>query len=152
MSTLVNLEQGEYIVTIARKHWWSIFTWLLGSIVISFLPLIFGAVFVSVFATLPDITNIVYIIGLFYTIYLALVWIMFFVEWTDYYLDVWVVTNQRIVDIEHNGLFARDVATVKLNEVEDITTDVSGILSTFLKLGTITVQTAASKNEFEFYF
>ena len=44
----------------------------------------------------------------------------------DFYLDVLVVTNDRLIDIEQIGLFARTVSEVDLCNIQDITKDLSG--------------------------
>jgi hypothetical protein len=144
---MIDLEAGEYIVAIFRKHWWRIFGWGTGLAVTAILPLFALILFlVLVPAGLsPQFSNI---FSFFYTIWLTILWIVFFIEWTDYYLDAWVVTNHRVVDIDHQGLFSRDVSTVRLADIEDIKTEVHGLLATTLKFGTITVQTAGSRDEF----
>ncbi len=143
---MINLEEGEYIVTKVRKHWWGILVWSTSLVVLGFLPLLFGILFFEV-SLLSD-PHMVNLFGLGYTVWVTILWVLFFVDWTDYYLDVWVVTNKRVVDIDHIGLFSRDVSTVRLDDIEDITTELHGVISTLLKFGTITLQTAGSRNEF----
>lgn len=93
-------------------------------------------------------------LALFLSIYSAILligWMIFFIIWTDYYLDVLVVTDKRIVDIEQRGFFKREVSTVRLESIEDITINVSGVLATFLDYGTLKLQTAAENREFIIY-
>lgn len=144
---MMPLEEGEYIVTKVRKHWWRIFTWSLGLVLLGILPAFISVVFIGVTSLVPD-EQMLNLVGLGYTVWITILWVLFFVEWTDYYLDVWVVTNMRVVDIDHIGLFSRDVSTVRLDDIEDITTELHGVISTMLKFGTITLQTAGSRNEF----
>ena len=144
---MINLEEGEYIVMKLRKHWWRIFCWGVGLVLAAFLPLLMGGLFL-VFSSDAGSDKLFYIFGFFFSVWLTILWLLFFIEWTDYYLDVWVITNRRVVDIDHRGLFSRDVATVRLEDVEDTTAELHGFLPTLLKFGTITLQTAGSKNEF----
>lgn len=83
-----------------------------------------------------------------YFIVLLFSWVIFFMMWTNYYLDVLIVTDKRIVDIEQRGFFSREVATVRLENIEDITINVSGVLATFVDFGTLRIQTAAESREF----
>lgn len=76
------------------------------------------------------------------------IWIAAFYHWTDYYLDVWIVTNQRVIDIEQKGFFHREITNFSLDRIEDITVTVSGILGTFLKFGDLHAQTAADSHDF----
>ncbi len=145
--SVIELESGEYVVGLTRKHWWRLFTWGVGLGFLALLPVVALGVFVS-FGDKEVSDKILYTGGFFYSLWLLALWVMYFVEWTDYYLDVWVVTNHRVVDIDQAGLFSRDVATVRLEDIEDITVEVHGMLETFLKIGMITIQTAGSRNEF----
>ena len=83
-----------------------------------------------------------------YSAILLLAWIIFFVIWTNYYLDVLIVTDKRIIDVEQKGFFNRELATVRLENIQDITVNVGGILATFLDYGTLKIQTAAEAREF----
>jgi hypothetical protein len=65
-------------------------------------------------------------------------------------LDVWIVTDQRIINIEQKGLFSRVVSELELENIQDITSDVRGVIATFLNYGDLFVQTAAEKERFIF--
>ena len=93
-------------------------------------------------------------LALFLSVYSAILligWMIFFIIWTDYYLDVLIVTDKRIIDIEQRGFFKREVSTVRLESIEDITINVSGVVATFLDYGTLKLQTAAENREFIIY-
>ena len=55
--------------------------------------------------------------------YLSMV-LFFFARFIDFYLDLWVITNDRIVDVEQFGLFSRTVSELDLFRIQDVTTDV----------------------------
>ena len=60
-----------------------------------------------------------------------------------YYLDVWVVTTERMIDIEQFGLFSRSISELELFQVQDVTTDVHGVFPTFFNYGDVSVKTAS---------
>jgi len=68
--------------------------------------------------------------------------------WTNYYLDTWIVTDRRIVYIEQISLFHREVATLRMERVQDVTVSVQGVLETLLGFGTLQVQTAGAVAEY----
>ena len=68
-----------------------------------------------------------------------------FVLWSDYYLDLWIITNQRIVDINQKGLFNREVSEFMLDKVQDVTVEIPDMLATFMKYGNLKIQTASDK-------
>ncbi len=67
----------------------------------------------------------------------------FFTEFIIYYLDVWIVTNDRIIDVEQLSLFSRTISELELHNIQDVTSDVHGFFPTFLNYGNITVKTSS---------
>ena len=82
--------------------------------------------------------------------YLLIIHALTITEITDYWLDVWIVTNERIINAEQHGLFNRLVSEVHLEQVQDITSETKGFLETFLTYGDVYVQTAAERERFRF--
>lgn len=72
-------------------------------------------------------------------------WVMLFLSYLDYYLDVWIVTTKRILNIEQTGLFARVVSEIRLHRVQDVTSSVKGFWATMFDYGQLDVQTAGEK-------
>ncbi|PIR05766.1 hypothetical protein COV56_01040 [Candidatus Kuenenbacteria bacterium CG11_big_fil_rev_8_21_14_0_20_37_9] len=72
-------------------------------------------------------------------------WLMFYHSFLDYFLDIWIVTNRRIINIEQLGLFHRVVAENKLFRIQDVVAQQKGILSTFLNYGEVHIQTAGAE-------
>ena len=70
--------------------------------------------------------------------------------WTDIYLDVWTITNYRIINREQNGLFNRVVSKLELSKVQDVTVEQKGMVTTFLNYGDVFIQTAGEKERFVF--
>ena len=68
----------------------------------------------------------------------------------DYILDIWIISDQRIIDVRQKGLFSHDTSEVKFSRIQDISTDMSGVLQTFFKYGTVTVQTASDQDKLFF--
>ncbi len=90
------------------------------------------------------------IVILFVSLYYLYIWLFAFHSFVDYYLDVWIVTNHRVVNIEQKGLFARQVSEQKLYRIQDVTSELKGLIGTFLDFGTVYVQTAGEEARFIF--
>ncbi|MCR4312213.1 MAG: PH domain-containing protein, partial [Candidatus Uhrbacteria bacterium] len=82
--------------------------------------------------------------------YLLIVFLLTITEFTDYWLDVWVVTTERIINSEQHGLFNRAVSELHLDQIQDITSETKGFMATFLTYGDVFIQTAAEKIRFHF--
>lgn len=142
---MIDIDPSEKIILKVRKHK---------------LSLVFETLFLSLFIILPPFLfwvseNTTSIKGndlaLFTAIYsgiLLIAWIIFFVIWTNYYLDVLIVTDKKVVYVEQKGFFSREAATLRLDKIQDISVSVSGILATFLNFGTLKIQSAGEAPEF----
>lgn len=83
------------------------------------------------------------------TLFLFL-WLYGFLVWIDYFFDVWIVTNERIVNIEQKGLFNRRISELRFSRIQDVTASVDGLIPTILNFGDVYVQTAAEEERFVF--
>jgi hypothetical protein len=144
---MVQLEDGEHIVEEVRKHWIVILGDTIFSIIIALLPLVFYALVIGPHREALDkeVTNVFFFL---YNIWLLCTILVFFANWTKYYLDVWVVTNKRIIDIDQKKLWHRDIASLRLEMIQDVKLEVTGVIATFFKIGDLNLQTAASEREF----
>lgn len=145
----INLNADEKILLALRRHHLIFYSHL---VQIFFLAaaLFLGYVFLR--STAPEavegpIGNLLLLGVLFFLLFLV---DFVFILWLDYYFDVWIVTNERIVDIELKGLFQREFSEFKLSRVQDVTVEVHGILPTFLDYGDVHIQTAGEARSFVF--
>jgi uncharacterized membrane protein YdbT with pleckstrin-like domain len=79
-------------------------------------------------------------------LYILSLLLFLFIIWTDYYLDIWIITSKRIIDVEQKGLFNRSISEFSLANVQDVTIEINGIVETLLKFGDLNVQTAGQMN------
>lgn len=66
---------------------------------------------------------------------------LFFPSWMSWHFSVFVVTNQRFIQITQKGLFHRSVVDMSLQQIQMINYEVSGLEETLLGFGTIMMQT-----------
>jgi uncharacterized membrane protein YdbT with pleckstrin-like domain len=61
---------------------------------------------------------------------------------------MWVITDRRIIHIEQDRLFVREVTTISLERVQDASVRYGSFIETLLDFGTICVESAgADENE-----
>jgi len=82
--------------------------------------------------------------------FMLAIWTYSFLIWVDYYFDIWIITTERIVNIEQKGMFTRSVSELRFSKIQDITTEVTGFIPTILNFGDVKVQTAGEESEFIF--
>lgn len=64
-----------------------------------------------------------------------------FYFWIGWYFSVFIVTNQRLVQISQKGLFHRSFVDIGLDKIQNVNYQIAGIQETLLGFGTILVQT-----------
>lgn len=145
---MIRLEEGEKILYTVRKHWFVFLADILsvGILILLACGLIGLLYYISTVHVLPG--SIVALILFGSSLILLLLWLAAFIIWTDYYLDILILTNKHIIDVEQKGLFSRELSTFRLDKIQDVTTEVNGIIPTFLKFGTIHIQTAGEDRDF----
>ena len=147
------LEPGEHEVMLLRKHWFLFLIELLPYAILAVIPFALPNLLGMapplaqyrgmLLAADPALAHAA--IG----VWLLVVWTGAWSAFTRYYLNAWVLTNTRIVDIKQHGYFNREVSSLLLTRVQDVTTEVKGITASLLDLGTINVQSAGAVDEFQ---
>lgn len=144
----IELEAGEEVLTIVRKHWFLITAEILGVVFFALLPLFAGFIVLL----LPDLIPLETLhLGTHLPIILFGIsfWLLFtvmavFMIWTHYFLDLWAITDRRIIVIDQIRFFNRKVSSFRLERLQDIKAQVDGIIPTLLGFGSIHVHTAGN--------
>lgn len=139
----------EQLYLLVRKHPVTNVPWITLTIVLLFAPLI-GSYFVQNFA--PSLTEG---IGagmqfLLFVFWYIIVFVYAYEQFLLWFFSVNIITDDRIVDIDFKGLFAKEFAEVQLSKIQDVHSDVIGPLAIIFNFGTVTVQTAAEQTVVEF--
>lgn len=108
---------------------------------------LFFKISLPLYLSLP-VFRVIIILGT--SIYLLSIWLFLFSAFLDYYLDLWIVTNDRIMNIEQHGLFGRTVSELDLTKIQDVTSEIKGIIPTLFNYGDVHIQTAAEEKRFVF--
>lgn len=143
------IQYEERIITVIHRHWFNILQQFLALGVL--LVVLVAGFFISPSLEMFSENKDYYPLFLFAenTLFIFVVLYAAFI-WIDYYFDVWVITDKRIVNIEQKGLFARQVSELKMERIQDVTTEVKGIIPTMLNYGDVYIQTAATTERFIF--
>jgi uncharacterized membrane protein YdbT with pleckstrin-like domain len=67
--------------------------------------------------------------------------LIFALPWVGWYFSVFILTNQRFIQITQKGLFHRSVADISLQQIQSINYEIDGLEQTLLGFGTIKMQT-----------
>jgi hypothetical protein len=164
---IIDLYENEKLVAVLRRHWLTI----LNSIIVFFILIIFFIVglFYSYdkipkSANVSNIPNISASNGLpikdlgqkalvvLGTVYILSVLGYAYIVWFDYYLDIFVITDKRIMRVEQAVLFSQRVSETSFQHVQDVSSQVKGVIGTLLNVGTIFIETAGERENFSFTY
>ena len=143
-------EKGEKIILLLRAHIVTLVPVVLQIIFLIFLPLlvlwVLRALGINLFANLAARQ----------VFWLYVSWYLFVFGFTFYkfifwYFNVYLLTNERIVDFDFRGILHKETSYANLNQIQDVSPKIIGFFGTFFHFGNIFVQTAAAKPEFEFH-
>jgi hypothetical protein len=103
--------------------------------------LIFGmlAILLGTIPALITLEYSTYFIGLGAGLVLGC--LVFLPSWIAWHFSVFIVTDQRLIQITQKGLFHRSVIDMGLSQIQMVNYQVSGLQETLLGFGTIMMQT-----------
>ena len=140
---MIILYPNEKILMVVHKHWIAFFS----KIIIVAILLVAPAFFLELISNTNGINSETVVYIKFFAInYLMVIILVAFLFWMDHYLDLWIITNQRVIDVEQHGLFRRETSEFGIDKVQDITVEVPHMLATFLKYGNLRIQTAGERS------
>ncbi len=147
---LVQLHEGEKTIFLLRRHLLIFVGELIYVAILSAVPLGVWALISYMAPTLLTGPNSAPMLVLAASGYYLMVWLFLIGSFVDYYLDAWIVTDQRILNVEQHGIFSRTVSELDLSNVQDVTSEVHGVIPSIFGFGNVFVQTAGQKERFAF--
>jgi uncharacterized membrane protein YdbT with pleckstrin-like domain len=141
---------GEKIIKIIRRDGFILFKKVIFTLVLAGLPALVGLMILSFYPNLLNGQISFPLIVLAVSGYCLFIWLFAFFSFIDYYLDLWVITDQRIIDVRQEGFFARTVAELKMFQVQDVTSEQEGFFQFVFRYGDVYVQTAGTVDRFVF--
>ena len=145
------LEPGESIVTIVHKH----FIGLLGIYLVAVAAV--GAIFVLVISLSPGTfnTNSATISPLLSAIIILGAVLLVLILFTATYIyrqNRLLITDRSLVQVTQKSLFINKASRLSFSNVEDVSAEQRGILASIFGYGTLMIQTAGERENFDFTF
>jgi len=134
---------AEQVILFLRQHPIVNLRWMLIAALMLVLPSVF--IFFPPYALFPANYQFVVSMG----------WYMFVFGYTlakfmGWFFNIYILTDERVVDVDFANIFFRKISTAKIDEIQDVNIQSSGALETFFGYGSVFIQTAAEVSQFEF--
>lgn len=136
-------EQQEKVVLLLRQHPITNIPWILIAIALFLAPNFLGQF--PLISFLPERFQTAAIL-LWYLIVLAYV----FEKALAWFFNVYILTDERIIDVDFYDLIYRAVSDAKTSKVQDVTYKVGGVIGTLFNFGDVFIQTAGTLPNFDF--
>lgn len=140
----------ESVFVFVRPYFLAFLPWF----ALGFFLILMGIIFsIFTFANFPNLVGS----GIGYNVFVVMTSAYFLllipfltVAFIDFYYDISIVTDRRLIDIDQNNLFSREINELALEEIQDVTTRNRGILSSVFDFGDVLIETAGPQERFEF--
>lgn len=142
-------DSDEEILFVFRRALITNAGWLFISAFLLMAPLMFNSFIMLVSKQAPGLfkPSFIFIINTFWYIF---TFGFMFERFLNWFFNIHIITNKRIVDMDFDHLLHRNITEAPLRNIEDITYTISGAVETVFNFGTVSVQTAAEQREIEF--
>jgi len=142
----LRMRPGEQRLSISRKHWFLFLQEAFSPLIALLLPFLAVGFFVGS-GILPGTLFESSFWVLFSSVWLlsCIAWLS--TIWTNYILDMIIVTTQRVIFVQQRLLFHREVITIHLENEQNVTVETEGIIATLLGFGALRVETAGALTE-----
>jgi hypothetical protein len=138
-----NQDRSENIILVLRSHPFTLIKPLLIVILMVFLPVLLRSI--GMFNFLPGNYQAASLI-LWYMILFGFIFEVFL----TWFFSVYIITDERIIDVDFISLIYKDISSAKTDKVEDVTTVTGGAIQSMFDFGSIKIQTAGAKTEIIF--
>ncbi len=136
-------DESEEIYLAIRPHWINNLHWILITIIMIFIPLLFHYfTFLNFFPTQFRFSAVLF--------WYLFTFIYAFEKFLGWYFNVFLVTNERVVDIDFKNMLNKHFAEADLSAIQDVSSSVKGLLGTFFNYGDVLIQTASEINQINF--
>lgn len=140
-------EENEQIILLLRAHIITNVPWILVTIGLLLFPIIFFPLLAAA-GVLPSLgIGLGFVVTIFWYLGTATYAFISFLYW---YFNVYIVTNERIIDVDWYSIVYRKVNTCQISKIQDVSSTQVGALAGIFDFGDVDIQTAAEVDNFSF--
>ncbi len=142
-------DADENIIFVIRRSSITNFPWILTAFVLAFVPFFADPLLHSLQSNGDPLLSGPFL-GALTMFWFLFTFGYFLTNFLNWYFNILIVTNKKIIDMDFNGLTYKNISQTTLDNVEDVTSNITGPFGTIFNIGTLLIQTAGEQHEFEF--
>lgn len=136
-------DSNEKIVLLLRQHPIVNIPWIFIALLMILAPIVLTSF--PLISFLP--TNLQFVALTFWYLIVTAFVIESFLSW---FFNIYIVTDERIVDIDFHNLIYKEVSDAKISSIQEVNHSVGGVVGTLFNFGDIRIQTAGAVPTFDF--
>ncbi len=136
-------QRDEVVLLLLRQHPVTQVKWVFIGIILALVPFLLS--FVGFLEFLPLRFQFVATLGWY-----LLVFGYSLEAFLNWFYNVYIITDERVIDVDFHSLLFKNVSYAKIDNIEDISATTSGALGSIFDYGTVRIQTAGAVTEFDF--
>ncbi len=137
MLNLDHLREWEVVKKVVRRHWMAFAPLFLYSVLVL-------SIIISIYLTMwfTLMSNLIVIVFTMFSI------LFLFIDWLNNELDMYVISNKRIIGIDQISFLNRTVSECSLADVQEVNSKTKWIFANLFDYGSVTIQTAWNASNF----
>ena len=141
-------DADENIILLLRAHPITNLSWIIPAALLTILPYSLSQLisFLGFSLTLPETFATAFLI-----INYLLVLVIVFEGFLNWYFNVNIVTNKRIVDIDFHSILFKNIDLAPLSSVQEVNGQIGGVLGIIFNFGDVFIQTAGARVSLDFH-
>ena len=138
MLQLENMRPWEDVQIVIKRHWIVfVFIWLYF--------LFWVTTSISLFAFFWFQIWLYFVLILFWMMFL----VFLYVDWLNHELDMFIITNNRIIGLDQISFLNRNISECNLGQVQEVNAQTKWLLANIFNYWLVTIQTAWNISNFE---
>lgn len=142
---------NERVYIMLRRHIVTNLGWIIITAILLSIPLIVYCIIqyfnFNLYNTFQVPQGYIYIVLL---MWYMLVLTNAFIKFLDWYFNIYVITNERIIDFDFDPFAYHKISEASLDSIVDATQEMIGFFPMLFNFGDVYVQTAGDRREFDF--
>ena len=139
------LQSDERVLAYCHRHWVYMWPSVIAAILIAIVPPILAIILMRN----QDVEGMARVLGYVVAGAWAIFWgLRAYFTWYRFQNDVWIITNQRLIDSFKKHWFHHALASAELIDIEDVSVSREGPMQTMFNYGSLRCQTAGAATNF----
>ena len=141
MLKLQNMRPWEEVLMVVKRHWIvyvMLFIYFFSGVIVTFMIFFFFW-----------LNTWWYMLNIILWLILS---IILYIEWLNHELDMYVVTNNRVIGLEQIAFLNRAVTECNLWQIQEVNSKAKWLFANIFNYWTLSIQTAGSKTTLRMYF